>query len=94
MDEELSYRSCSRWDDTARWPCRQTLPTDKGNVAKRMIKAAAPAKVRRPPEAKTAWATESHSGEGAASALKTMQRMEEHRDAGRPAELPAENPDH
>lgn len=61
-------------------------------MAKRIIKATAPAKVRRPPESKTAWATESHSGEGAASALKTLQKMEEHRDAGRPAEPPADKP--
>jgi hypothetical protein len=61
-------------------------------VAKRNIKTAAPAKVRSPPETRTAWAAESHSGEGAASALKTLQKMEEHRDAGRPAEPPAEKP--
>jgi hypothetical protein len=63
-------------------------------VAKRSNKAATPPKEGRSPETKTAWATESHSGEGAASALKTLQKMEEHRDAGRPAEPPVDDPDH
>ena len=57
----------------------------KVHVAKRSIKAA-PEKVRRPPETKTAWAADRHSGEGAASALETLQKMEKRRVAGRPAE--------
>ena len=62
-------------------------------MAKRITKAEAPGKVRPPPETNTAWAAEGHSGEGAASALKTLQKMEEHRDAGRPAEPLADKPD-
>ncbi|MEJ5988816.1 hypothetical protein WG902_02365 [Ramlibacter sp. PS3R-8] len=54
-------------------------------MAKRSIKAA-PEKVPRPPETKPAWAADRHSGEGAASALETLQKMEKSRVAGQPAE--------
>ena len=54
-------------------------------MAKRNSKAA-PAKVPRPPETKPAWPNERHSGEGAASVLETLQKMEKRRIDGRPAE--------
>jgi hypothetical protein len=59
-------------------------------VAKRIAKAA-PAKVRRPPEPKPTWPHERHSGEGAASALQTLQKMEKRRIAARAAEPLAED---
>jgi hypothetical protein len=60
-------------------------------VVKRSTKAA-PAKASRPEDTKPAWPAERHSGEGAASALETLQKMEERRDAGRPAETGASEP--
>lgn len=40
----------------------------------------------RKPEPKPAWPNERHSGEGSASALETLQKLEKHRVAGKPAE--------
>jgi hypothetical protein len=52
------------------------------------------AKPRRPPPvppartdaARPAWPTERHSGEGSASALETLQKLEKRRSAARPAD--------
>jgi hypothetical protein len=61
-------------------------------VAKRNTKAA-PTKARLPPETKLAWSNERHSGEGAASALATLQKMEKSRTVSRPTEPKTEEPD-
>jgi hypothetical protein len=48
-----------------------------------------PAKPARPenrPETPTAWPAERHSGEGSASALDTLQKLEKRRVASLPAE--------
>ena len=45
-----------------------------------------PAPLRPTPEQKPAWPSEGHSGEGAASALAVLQRLEKRGGAGRPAE--------
>ena len=45
------------------------------------------------PEQKPAWPPEGNSGEGAASALAILQKLEKRRGAGRPAEpRPGEDP--
>jgi hypothetical protein len=93
MDEELSYRPCGLPADRVRSCSRQTGLTDKDPVANRTNKTPAPAEARPATEPKTAWAAETHSGEGAATALKTLRKMEEHRDSGRPAEPLADNPE-
>jgi hypothetical protein len=67
-------------------------PASKVTVAKRTPLQAAPPKVRPPQQTRTAWATERHSGEGAASALETLQKMEKRRVAGRPADPQGEEP--
>ena len=61
-------------------------------MAKRTIKAA-PAKVRSAQETKAAWPNERHSGEGAASALETLQKMEKRRVVAQPAEPKGEEPE-
>jgi hypothetical protein len=40
----------------------------------------------RKPEPKPSWPVERHSGEGSASALETLQKIEKRRVAGKPAE--------
>ena len=47
---------------------------------------------RPPSPIKAAWPAERHSGEGAASALETLQKMEKSRDVGRPSEPKIEEP--
>lgn len=44
------------------------------------------AKPARKLEPKPAWPAERHSGEGSASALETLQKLEKRRIAGKPAE--------
>jgi hypothetical protein len=52
-----------------------------------------PAKAPRPTESKLAAAPESHSGEGSASVLATLQKMEKGRSAGgSPDPQPADEP--
>ena len=54
-----------------------------------MVKRATRPGPARPParkEAKPAWPAERHSGEGSASALETLQKLEKNRVAGKPAE--------
>lgn len=46
----------------------------------------APQRPARKPESKPAWPAERHSGEGSASALETLQKLEENRVARKPAE--------
>jgi hypothetical protein len=61
-------------------------------VVKRSQRSAPP-KVRRPGETGSPWATESHSGEGSASALETLQKLEKSRLAGKPSEpKPGDDP--
>jgi hypothetical protein len=43
----------------------------------------------RKPEPKPPWPLERHSGEGAASALEMLQKLEKRRVAGQPAEPPS-----
>ena len=45
-----------------------------------------PAKASRKQEAKPVWTLERHSGEGSASALETLQKLEKKRSASRPAD--------
>jgi hypothetical protein len=54
-------------------------------VAKRTQRAGPPPS-RKQQAAKPAWPPERHSGEGSASALETLQKLEKRRDQGRPAE--------
>jgi hypothetical protein len=54
-------------------------------VAKRSQKAG-PAKAARKQEPKPQWPVERHSGEGSASALETLQKLERRRVASRPAD--------
>lgn len=46
----------------------------------------APANPTRKPQAQPAWPGERHSGEGAASALEILQKLEKRRGDDRPAE--------
>lgn len=45
----------------------------------------------RKPEPKPAWPAERHSGEGSASALETLQKLEKRRGAARPGDPPPED---
>jgi hypothetical protein len=54
-------------------------------VVKRTQRAG-PAKPARKQETKPAWPTERHSGEGSASALETLQKLEKRRVASKPRE--------
>jgi hypothetical protein len=45
-----------------------------------------PARASRKQEAKPVWTMERHSGEGSASALETLQKLEKKRSAARPAD--------
>jgi hypothetical protein len=45
-----------------------------------------PSRPARKEEPKPAWPAERHSGEGSASALETLQKLEKRRSAGKPAE--------
>jgi hypothetical protein len=54
-----------------------------------VVKRATRPSPARPPvkkEPKPAWPAERHSGEGSASALETLQKLEKNRVAGKPAE--------
>jgi hypothetical protein len=54
-------------------------------VVKRTQRAS-PSPAQRKQETKPAWPVECHSGEGSASALETLQKLEKRRVAGKPAE--------
>jgi hypothetical protein len=54
-------------------------------VVKRTPKPGAP-KPARKQETKPVWPTERHSGEGSASALETLQKLEKRRVATKPSE--------
>jgi len=49
---------------------------------------AGPGKPARKQEPRPAWPLERHSGEGSASALETLQKIERRRSAGKPADPP------
>lgn len=48
-----------------------------------------PSKPDRKEEAPPAWPVERHSGEGSASALETLQKLEKRRVADKPADPPS-----
>lgn len=50
-----------------------------------------PSRPSRKQEPNLVWPIERHSGEGSASALETLQKLEKRRSAGKPAE-PREDP--
>lgn len=50
------------------------------------IRRPAPSRPGRKEEPKPAWGSESHSGEGSASALETLRKLEQSRKANRPAD--------
>jgi hypothetical protein len=60
-------------------------------VAKRTQRAG-PAQAPRPKENKPAWAIERHSGEGSASALETLQKLEKRRGVHRPRDPKPDDP--
>jgi hypothetical protein len=60
-------------------------------VVKRTQRARPPP-ARTKQEAKPAWPAERHSGEGSASALETLQKLEQRRVAGKPAADPVDDP--
>ena len=49
-------------------------------------------KPARKQEPKPAWPLERHSGEGSASALEILKKLEKRRVAGKPAEPPPDDP--
>jgi hypothetical protein len=49
-----------------------------------------PAKAARKQEPKQQWPIERHSGEGSASALETLQKLEKHRVAAKPGDPPGD----
>jgi hypothetical protein len=52
-----------------------------------------PARPARKEEPKPAWPAERHSGEGSASALETLQKLEKRRGAARPGDpAPGDEP--
>jgi hypothetical protein len=61
------------------------------HVAKKTQRAS-PAKASRPKETKPAWPLERHSGEGSASALETLQKLEKRRGAHRPRDPNPDDP--
>jgi hypothetical protein len=50
-----------------------------------------PARPGRKQEPKPAWPAERHSGEGSASALETLQKLEKRRGAARPGDPPPDD---
>jgi hypothetical protein len=79
MDEVLSYQPQDR-PLTGGWASTVTLPANKAEalVAKR-TPVGGPAKSLRPTDTKLAAQPESHSGEGAASVLETLHKLEKRR---------------
>jgi hypothetical protein len=51
-----------------------------------------PSRPPRKPEAKPAWPIERHSGEGSASALEILQKLEKRRTVAKPQEPHPEEP--
>lgn len=57
-----------------------------GNASVKKTQKPGPARASRKQEAKPVWTMERHSGEGSASALETLQKLEKKRSAARPAD--------
>lgn len=59
---------------------------------KRTQRAGPPRPAGAPQESKPGWPQERHSGEGSASALETLQKLESHRLPTRPGDPSGEDP--
>jgi hypothetical protein len=60
---------------------------------KRTQQRAGPTRPPRKPEPGPAWPLERHSGEGSASALETLQKLERRRVSSQPADLHPDDPE-
>jgi hypothetical protein len=70
---------------------RRTLQTRgqedaRNNKVVKRTQRAAPSRPTRKQETKPVWPTERHSGEGSASALETLQKIEKRRGIARPVD--------
>jgi hypothetical protein len=75
-----------RCADKPGWPGAETVRVRAGKIALKRTQRTGPARPTRAPEPKPAWPAERHSGEGSASALETLQKLEKRRGAARPGD--------